>query len=163
LWEAYEGGQVAHLHCPWTLPNLVDALRAGLLAAGYCLPPKGVVAFEPDFLTWNGGIIPKLACSISEERAFHFLPILGDALEEAGCTNVDALNHCRHPGEHLRGCWVLDRLLAPLPPDSLFDVIAGSRFPTLSLLFPGGLRSSTDQPIAGQEGRDGDAGQSAQV
>jgi hypothetical protein len=36
---------------------------------------------------------------------------LADALEEAGCTNPDILNHCRRPGEHVRGCWVLDLLL----------------------------------------------------
>jgi hypothetical protein len=39
------------------------------------------------------------------------LPILADALEEAGCTDADILNHCRHPGEHMRGCWVIDLIL----------------------------------------------------
>jgi hypothetical protein len=34
-----------------------------------------------------------------------------DALEEAGCTNADILNHCRQPGEHVRGCWVVDLIL----------------------------------------------------
>jgi hypothetical protein len=36
---------------------------------------------------------------------------LSDAREEAGCTNADILNHCRQPGEHVRGCWVVDLLL----------------------------------------------------
>jgi hypothetical protein len=37
--------------------------------------------------------------------------ILADALEEAGCTDVKILSHCRQPGEHVRGCWVVDLLL----------------------------------------------------
>ena len=39
------------------------------------------------------------------------LPILADALEEAGCTNAEFLNHCRGGGIHARGCWALDLLL----------------------------------------------------
>jgi hypothetical protein len=39
------------------------------------------------------------------------LTVLADALEEQGCDNPDILDHCRQPGEHVRGCWVLDLLL----------------------------------------------------
>ena len=39
------------------------------------------------------------------------LPILADALEEAGCTDADMLAHCRGPGPHVRGCWVVDLVL----------------------------------------------------
>jgi hypothetical protein len=39
------------------------------------------------------------------------LAVLADALEEAGCDNADILSHCRQPGEHVRGCWVLDFVL----------------------------------------------------
>jgi CheY-like chemotaxis protein len=113
---AYRGGQVAHLLCPWRIGELEDAVRKGLRAAGYCLPPIGVAAFAPGFLTWGGGTIPKLACAISEEGAFQYLPVLGDALEEAGCTNAEVLSHCRQPGGHRRGCWVLDRVHALLLP-----------------------------------------------
>ncbi|MCI0459739.1 MAG: hypothetical protein L0Z62_22540 [Gemmataceae bacterium] len=52
-----------------------------------------------------------LARSIYEERRFEDLPILADALEEAGCTDADLLGHCRGPGPHTRGCWVVDLLL----------------------------------------------------
>jgi hypothetical protein len=52
-----------------------------------------------------------IARTIYEERTFESLPILADALEEAGCTNTDILAHCRQPGEHVRGCWVDDLLL----------------------------------------------------
>lgn len=40
------------------------------------------------------------------------LPILADALEEAGCTDADILAHCRGPRSHVRGCWVIDLLLS---------------------------------------------------
>jgi len=52
-----------------------------------------------------------LAEAIYVERAFDRLPILADALEEAGCTSADLLNHCRQSGEHVRGCWAVDLLL----------------------------------------------------
>jgi hypothetical protein len=66
--------------------------------------------FRP-VLAWNDGTVVKMARAIYEERAFDRLPILADALEEAGCANVDILNHCRQPGAHVRGCWVVDLLL----------------------------------------------------
>jgi hypothetical protein len=40
------------------------------------------------------------------------LAILADALEESGCTDVDLLQHCRHDGVHVRGCWAVDWILA---------------------------------------------------
>jgi hypothetical protein len=51
------------------------------------------------------------AQGIYDERAFDRLPVLADALEEAGCTNPDILTHCRQRGEHARGCWAVDLLL----------------------------------------------------
>ncbi|MGH7169008.1 MAG: hypothetical protein ACRELG_01855 [Gemmataceae bacterium] len=69
------------------------------------------IIIEPSWLAWNDGTVPKLARNVYERRAFDRLPILADALEEAGCTDADILNHCRQPGEHVRGCWVVDLLL----------------------------------------------------
>jgi hypothetical protein len=63
------------------------------------------------WLGWNGSTIPRLAQAIYDERRFGDLPILADALEEAGCDNADVLAHCRSGGEHVRGCWVVDALL----------------------------------------------------
>jgi hypothetical protein len=56
------------------------------------------------------GVLP-LARSIYAERSFSEMPILADALEEAGCTDEVLLEHCREPGEHVRGCWVMDAIL----------------------------------------------------
>jgi hypothetical protein len=73
--------------------------------------PFRAILFNPDWLAWQSGVVLKLAQAIYDERAFDRLPILGDALEESGCTDADILNHCRRPGEHVRGCWVVDLIL----------------------------------------------------
>jgi hypothetical protein len=52
-----------------------------------------------------------LARSIYEERAFDRLPILADALEDAGCDGPELLSHCRGDGPHVRGCWAVDLML----------------------------------------------------
>ena len=61
--------------------------------------------------SWLTSTVTNLGEAIYDERAFERMPILGDALEEAGCSNADILNHCRQSGEHCRGCWVVDLLL----------------------------------------------------
>jgi hypothetical protein len=53
-------------------------------------------------------IAPTTAPPIYADRAFDRLPILADAFEDAGCDNPDILTHCRQPGEHVRGCWVIN-------------------------------------------------------
>ncbi len=66
-------------------------------------------------LRWNDGAIPKMAQAIYDARTFDQLPILADALEDAGCDNFHMLAHLRNgwpdEGPHVRGCWVLDLLL----------------------------------------------------
>jgi hypothetical protein len=61
--------------------------------------------------SWPSETVVALATGIYAERAFDRMPILADALEEAGCDDVDVLTHCRGPGPHVRGCWVVDRVL----------------------------------------------------
>jgi hypothetical protein len=73
--------------------------------------PFRSVCLDPAWLAWNDGTIPKLAQAIYDERRFSDLPILADALEEAGCSNPDILAHCRSEGPHVRGCWVVDLIL----------------------------------------------------
>jgi hypothetical protein len=60
---------------------------------------------------WSTSVVGLLAQAVYDERAFDRLPVLADALEEAGCTSADILDHCRSPGPHVRGCWVVDLLL----------------------------------------------------
>jgi hypothetical protein len=52
-----------------------------------------------------------LARTIYDEHAFDRMAELADAIEGAGCADADILNHCRGPGRHVRGCWVLDLIL----------------------------------------------------
>jgi hypothetical protein len=46
-----------------------------------------------------------------DDRTFDQMPALADELEKAGCDNLDVLGHCRGPGPHVRGCWILDAVL----------------------------------------------------
>jgi hypothetical protein len=73
--------------------------------------PFRTVCLEPTWLMWNDGAVQKMAQAIYDGRRFADLPILADALEDAGCADADILTHCRTPGEHVRGCWVIDLLL----------------------------------------------------
>ncbi len=61
--------------------------------------------------TWRTSQAVAIARTAYEERCFDNLPILADALEEAGCTDEAVLSHLRGPGPHARGCWVVDLVL----------------------------------------------------
>jgi len=69
--------------------------------------------FRPITLSpsWLTSTVLALATGIYDEKAFDRMPILADALQDAGCENEDILNHCRQPGEHVRGCSVVDLVL----------------------------------------------------
>lgn len=69
--------------------------------------PFRPVSVDPSWLT---STVTNLAKGIYTDRAFDRLPILADALQDAGCDSDDILNHCRGPGPHVRGCWVVDLL-----------------------------------------------------
>lgn len=73
--------------------------------------PFRPATIETPWLVWNDRVVPQMAQAIYDERAFDRLPILADALEEAGCTDQSILNHCRSGIEHVRGCWVVDLCL----------------------------------------------------
>jgi hypothetical protein len=61
---------------------------------------------------WRTSNTLDLARTIYEERAFDRLPILADALMDAGCSDATTLSHCRSAGDHVRGCWVVDLVLS---------------------------------------------------
>jgi hypothetical protein len=61
--------------------------------------------------TWLTPKVVNLAQAIYDEKAFDRMALLGDALEQAGCKNAELLAHCRGPGPHVRGCWVVDLIL----------------------------------------------------
>jgi hypothetical protein len=70
--------------------------------------PFRPVSVDPFWLTPS---VVAVARTIYEDRRFEDMPILADALEEAGCNDADILGHCRGPGPHVRGCWTVDLLL----------------------------------------------------
>jgi len=86
--------------------ELCDVLRC--LFCNPLAPPRPLT---PSLLTWNEGAVLKIAQTLYENRHFDELPILADALEEAGCTDREILVHLRKDGVHVRGCWVVDYLL----------------------------------------------------
>jgi len=74
-------------------------------------PFRPLPKIDPPWLAWNGRTIPTIAQAIYDDRAFDRMPVLADALEEGSCDDDEILNHCRQPGVHVKGCWVLDLLL----------------------------------------------------
>jgi hypothetical protein len=93
-----------------TPPSGHHALLASLFRDIFGNPFRPLPTVSAEWLARNDGTVPKLARGIYEERAFDRMPILADALEEAGCEGAEILAHCRQPGEHVRGCWVIDLL-----------------------------------------------------
>jgi len=70
--------------------------------------PFRPVAFDT---AWRTDTAVALATQMYESRDFGAMPILADALQDAGCDSDDILSHCRGPGPHVRGCWVVDLVL----------------------------------------------------
>jgi hypothetical protein len=89
----------------------IEGRLAGLLRDCVGNPFQRRPAGKPAWLAANGGLAGRLANSIYDERKFGELPILADALEDAGCAEAMLLEHLRGPGPHERGCWALDVIL----------------------------------------------------
>lgn len=73
--------------------------------------PFRPVTIAPECLSWNRGLIRRMAEEIYEQRTFDECPILADALEEAGCNHAGLVAHLHEPQHHVRGCWALDAIL----------------------------------------------------
>ncbi len=93
---------------PWRAP-----VEDGLLANKWWRPvgsDQCTLIFSGTMLEANAGRIISIAKTIYEGKDFDSMPILADALEEAGCTDQKLLDHCRK-GPHVHGCHVLDMIL----------------------------------------------------
>ena len=104
------------------LGRMVDAekeARSPALAAAESGPrdatgmPLPLPLIDPAWLTWNGGCVREIAEGIRQRRAFDGMPILADALQDAGCENDLILVHCRAHADHTANCWVLRLLTEP--------------------------------------------------
>jgi hypothetical protein len=60
---------------------------------------------------WRTRKLLKIATGMYDSRSFDRMPELADLLERSGCSDAELLGHCLCPGEHVRGCWVVDLLL----------------------------------------------------
>lgn len=92
---------------PNDLDNPERAVQCDLLRCIFRNPFRPMTIDQ----SWQTGTVVFLAQAIYADRAFDRMGILADALEESGCTNPDILSHCRGPGPHTRGCWVVDLIL----------------------------------------------------
>ena len=70
--------------------------------------PFRPVTFDP---RWRSSDVVGLARAIYDDKAFERMPILADALMDAGCEDEQIIGHCRGDGPHVRGCWVVDLIL----------------------------------------------------
>ncbi len=70
--------------------------------------PFHLVTFEPE---WRTSTVLAIAKGMYETRDFSVMPILADALQDAGCEDENILSHCRGSCPHVRGCWVVDLIL----------------------------------------------------
>lgn len=117
LWSRANPEQIRNLTL-LTLVNAAEAMRFGELRRESDEWVAQELVFEdiarakpisPD-PSWLTSIVVSLADGIYTDRAFDRLPILADALQDAGCDDIDILAHCRSDGPHVRGCWVIDLL-----------------------------------------------------
>jgi hypothetical protein len=89
-------------------PFKTELWNSHLIAQDIFGNPFRPVPIDP---TWLTSDVVTLTHGIYDEKAFDRLPILADALQDAGCDNEAVLNHCRGDGPHVRGCWVVDLVL----------------------------------------------------
>ncbi len=97
----------------WSEPEFkVARAAAGAVERGFLRDifgnPFRRVKFDAQ---WRTDTAVSLARRMYESRDFSAMPVLADALQDAGCARADTLDHCRAPGPHVRGCWVVDGVL----------------------------------------------------
>lgn len=91
------------------VPGFLHARKFRALLADVVGPIPRATAFDP---AWRTSTAVALARAMYESRDFAAMPILADALQDAGCEDKQLLAHCRstkHP--HVRGCWAVDLVL----------------------------------------------------
>jgi hypothetical protein len=96
-------------HGDHRIPMLTSITSEASLLRDIFGNPFRPVSFNSDWRTSN---VVSLAKSMYESRDFATMPILSDALQDAGCEHEAILDHCGDAnGSHVRGCWVVDLIL----------------------------------------------------
>ena len=93
---------------PFPEPEPSDGTEHAALVRDIFGNPFRPMTFDP---SWRTTTATQLAQQMYDSRDFSAMPILADALQDAGCDNTDILDHCRGPEPHVRGCWVVDLVL----------------------------------------------------
>ncbi len=96
----------------WNLPmrEVLTILEALDINSRRLNPAASLASIDPAWLAWRDGLVRRLAREIRETAAYDALPVLGDALEEAGCDDPVLLDHCRAAGPHYPRSWLVDFL-----------------------------------------------------
>jgi hypothetical protein len=102
-------GEINAFSCDLAIAEEPEWLRIVEFARDIFGNPFRPVWFAPE---WQTDTTLVLARQMYESRDFSAMPILADALEDAGCAEQAILDHLRGPGPHIRGCWAVDRVLA---------------------------------------------------
>jgi hypothetical protein len=110
---------------PWEVRATAEfqaerAIQANLLRDIFSNPFQPPPVRDPTWLTWNNGLVQRLAQVAYDDRLLPsglldptHLAVLSDALLDAGCSaDHELLAHLRGPGPHVRGCWAVDCLTA---------------------------------------------------
>lgn len=92
----------------WTTGNRSEERVQVALAHDIFGNPFRPVSFSSE---WRTSTVVSIAKSMYHSRDFGPMPLLADALQDAGCEHADILDHCRGAGPHVRGCWVVDLVL----------------------------------------------------
>jgi hypothetical protein len=87
-----------------------DARACDLIREVFGNPFRPAVV-RPDWLACNHGAARHIAEKIAATADFTDLPVLADALEDAGCCEHELLGHLREAKSHVPGCWALDAVL----------------------------------------------------
>jgi hypothetical protein len=95
----------------WAASSVDEANGQGALIREIFGDPFNPPMIDRAWRAWNGGTVRRMAQVLYDSGRFEDMPILADALEEAGCDDPEILTHCREPQDHVRGCWLLDALL----------------------------------------------------
>jgi hypothetical protein len=89
--------------------ELAEAAAQAALFRDLVAYPFEPVVFDPG---WRTSTVVALARGMYESRDFGPMPVLADALQDAGCEDPAVLDHCRDPEQvHVRGCWVFEAVL----------------------------------------------------
>jgi hypothetical protein len=108
-WVAAKAAFLARELLPWSHEHGHDGCEARYQFAAFRDAAGDGGSIDPRWPSWRTDTVTPLARGIYDERAFDRLPILADALQDAGCDDEAVLSHCREPDRiHVRGCWVVD-------------------------------------------------------